>query len=357
MYQVKKRDGRIVDFDISKISGAIEKAFKATETAYTEEVIDLLSLRVTARFQPYLKDDKIGVEEIQDLVEETLGDSGYSRVAKAYIQYREKHAKARKISGQIRTFANQLMEGTLGPVDVTEMHDGNADPVEALDIMKNQNASVGSGTIGSSILQNNEAVTKLFWEDQYTEDICKASQIDNGEGRMYIHDLGFAGGYCAGWSLKDLIVRGITGVPNKTASGPAAHLSTLCNQMVNFLGILQNEWAGAQAFSSFDTYLAPFVKVDNLPYDEVKQCIQSFVFGVNVPSRWGCQSPFSNITLDWTIPEDMAPLPAIVKGKEQNFTYGDCQHEADLINKAFIEVMVEGDYEGRGFAYPINVAV
>ena len=170
---------------------------------------------------------------------------------------------------------------------------------------------------------------------------------------MLIHDLSMLTGYCAGWSLKQLIQEGLGGVPGKITSSPAKHLSTLTNQMVNFLGILQNEWAGAQAFSSFDTYLAPFVKVDNLDYHEVKQCIQSFVYGVNTPSRWGTQPPFTNITLDWTVPKDLAELNCIVGGKEMDFKYKDCQKEMDMVNRAFIEIMIEGDANGRGFSYPI----
>ncbi|MFR6258887.1 MAG: ribonucleoside triphosphate reductase, partial [Anaerovoracaceae bacterium] len=170
---------------------------------------------------------------------------------------------------------------------------------------------------------------------------------------IHIHDLSMLTGYCAGWSLKQLIKEGLGGVPGKITSSPASHLSTLCNQMVNFLGIMQNEWAGAQAFSSFDTYLAPFVKADSLSYKEVKQCIQSFIYGVNTPSRWGTQAPFSNITLDWTVPSDLKDLPAIVGGKEMDFTYGDCVEEMAMVNKAFIDIMIEGDANGRGFQYPI----
>ena len=200
------------------------------------------------------------------------------------------------------------------------------------------------------ILNNSGAVTANYWLNQiYDKEIADAHK----NADIHIHDLSFLGGYCAGWSLKQLIKEGLGGVPGKITSAPASHLSTLCNQMVNFLGILQNEWAGAQAFSSFDTYLAPFVKVDNLSYKEVKQCIQSFVFGVNTPSRWGTQAPFSNITLDWTVPNDLANLNCIVGGKEVDFCYRDCEKEMAMINKAFIEVMIEGDANGRGFQYPI----
>ena len=205
-------------------------------------------------------------------------------------------------------------------------------------------------SIGGLILSNSGAVTANYWlSEVYDEEIAEAHR----SGSIHIHDLSMLTGYCAGWSLKQLIQEGLGGIEGKITSAPASHLSTLCNQMVNFLGIMQNEWAGAQAFSSFDTYLAPFVKKDNLSYKEVKQCIQSFVFGLNTPSRWGTQAPFSNITLDWTVPEDLKNLPAIVGGKEQDFTYGDCKKEMDMVNKAFIEVMIEGDAHGRGFQYPI----
>ena len=170
---------------------------------------------------------------------------------------------------------------------------------------------------------------------------------------MHIHDLSMLTGYCAGWSLKKLIQEGLGGIPGKITSSPASHLSTLCNQMVNFLGIMQNEWAGAQAFSSFDTYLAPFVRADNLLYKEVKQCVQSFVYGVNTPSRWGTQAPFTNITLDWICPHDLAEQNAVVGGKDQDFKYKDCEKEMVMVNKAFIEIMLEGDANGRGFQYPI----
>lgn len=205
-------------------------------------------------------------------------------------------------------------------------------------------------SVGGLILSNSGAVTANYWlNDVYDEEIAQAHR----SGAIHIHDLSMLTGYCAGWSLRQLILEGLGGVPGKISSSPAKHLSTLCNQMVNFLGIMQNEWAGAQAFSSFDTYLAPFVRVDQLSYDEVKQSIQSFVYGVNTPSRWGTQAPFSNITLDWTVPKDLENDPAIVGGECMDFTYGELQKEMDMVNKAFIEIMIEGDAEGRGFQYPI----
>ena len=205
-------------------------------------------------------------------------------------------------------------------------------------------------SVGGLILSNSGAVTANYWlSELYDEEIADAHR----NADIHIHDLCMLTGYCAGWSLKQLIQEGLGGITGKITSAPAKHLSVLCNQMVNFLGIMQNEWAGAQAFSSFDTYLAPFVKVDNLSYQEVKKCIEAFIYGVNTPSRWGTQAPFSNITLDWTVPEDLANLPAIVGGKEQDFCYKDCKAEMDMVNKAFIEIMIEGDANGRGFQYPI----
>jgi anaerobic ribonucleoside-triphosphate reductase len=212
-----------------------------------------------------------------------------------------------------------------------------------------ENSTV-SYSVGGLILSNSGAVTANYWlSNVYDREIADSHR----SAAIHLHDLSMLTGYCAGWSLKQLIQEGLGGVAGKITSTPASHLSTLCNQMVNFIGIMQNEWAGAQAFSSFDTYLAPFVKVDDLTQKEIKQCVQSFVFGLNTPSRWGTQAPFCNITLDWTVPNDLANLPAIVGGKEMDFTYGDCQKEMDMVNKAFIEIMIEGDANGRGFQYPI----
>jgi ribonucleoside-triphosphate reductase (formate) len=231
-------------------------------------------------------------------------------------------------------------------IDTTELMNGYLDKK---DWRVKENANVGY-SLGGLILHNSGAITANYWlENIYNPAISEAHR----NGDLHIHDLSMFSGYCAGWSLRQLIVEGLGGVPHKITSGPARHLSTLIQQMVNFLGVLQNEWAGAQAFSSFDTYLAPFIKVDNLSYKEVKQCIQSFVFGVNTPSRWGSQAPFTNITLDWMVPSDLRDQPALFAGNIQNFTYAECQKEMDMINRAFLEIMIEGDYEGRGFAYPI----
>ncbi|HZK10723.1 MAG TPA: ribonucleoside triphosphate reductase [Clostridia bacterium] len=332
MYKVVKRDNQIVAFDIEKISAAIEKAFQSRNKNYHQSVIDLLALRVTAEFEDKIIDKKISVEDIQDCVEVVLIQAGYADIAKAYILYRKQRENIRNIK---TTF-----------LDYKEIVE---DYVHINDWRVKENSTV-TYSVGGLILSNSGAISANYWLSEiYDEEISQAHK----EADIHIHDLSMLTGYCAGWSLKQLIEMGLGGIPGKITSSPAKHLSTLCNQMVNFLGIMQNEWAGAQAFSSFDTYLAPFVKVDKLSYKEVKQCIQSFVFGVNIPSRWGTQSPFSNITLDWTVPQDLADLKALVGGREMDFTYRDCQEEIEMINRAFIEVMLEGDANGRGFQYPI----
>ncbi|MCR4677791.1 MAG: ribonucleoside triphosphate reductase [Lachnospiraceae bacterium] len=332
MYQVIKRDGTASDFTLTKISDAIMKAFVATEMEYSNDIIDLLSLRVTADFQSKVKDGAIHVEDIQDSVERVLEQTGYSEVAKAYILYRKQHEKMREMKSTILDYK-----------DVVNSY------VKVEDWRVKENSTV-TYSVGGLILSNSGAVTANYWLSEiYDEEIAEAHR----NADIHIHDLSMLTGYCAGWSLKQLITEGLGGIPGKITSAPARHLSVLCNQMVNFLGIMQNEWAGAQAFSSFDTYLAPFVKIDNLTYPEVKKCIEAFIYGVNTPSRWGTQAPFSNITLDWTVPADLAELPAIVGGQPQAFKYKDCKKEMDMINKAFIETMVEGDANGRGFQYPI----
>ena len=332
MYKVVKRDGMITEFDISKISLAITKAFEAQQKQYHPSVIDMLALRVTADFEGKIKNDLIQVEDIQDSVESILIQSGYSDVAKAYILYRKQREKIRNMKSTI--------------LDYKELVDSY---VKATDWRVKENSTV-TYSVGGLILNNSGAITANYWLSEiYDEEIANAHR----SGDIHLHDLSMLTGYCAGWSLKQLILEGLGGVPGKITSKPAKHLASLCNQMVNFLGIMQNEWAGAQAFSSFDTYLAPFVKVDHLSYDEVKKCVELFVYGVNTPSRWGTQAPFSNITLDWVVPSDLAQQPAIIGGQPQDFTYGDCQKEMDLVNKAFIEIMIEGDANGRGFQYPI----
>ena len=332
MYQVVKRDGALAEFDISKISAAITKAFEAKNKQYHPSVIDLLALKVTSDFEPKIKNELIAVEDIQDSVESVLIQAGYADVAKAYILYRKQREKIRNMKSTI--------------LDYKEIVDSY---VKVTDWRVKENSTV-TYSVGGLILSNSGAITANYWLSEiYDEEIANAHR----NADIHLHDLSMLTGYCAGWSLKQLIQEGLGGVPGKITSKPAKHLSSLCNQMVNFLGIMQNEWAGAQAFSSFDTYLAPFVKADNLSYYEVKKCIESFVYGVNTPSRWGTQAPFSNITLDWTVPNDLAELNAIVGGKEMDFKYKDCKREMDMVNKAFIEIMIEGDANGRGFQYPI----
>ena len=332
MYQVIKRDGKVAEFDIAKIAVAITKAFEALQKEYHPSVIDFLALKVTSNFESKIKNGTISVEDIQDSVESVLIQAGYDDVAKAYILYRKQREKIRNMKSTI--------------LDYKELVNSY---VKATDWRVKENSTV-TYSVGGLILSTSGAITANYWLSEiYDEEIAQAHK----SGDFHLHDLSMLTGYCAGWSLKQLIQEGLGGVTGKITSSPASHLATLCNQMVNFLGIMQNEWAGAQAFSSFDTYLAPFVKVDDLSYDAVKKCIESFIYGVNTPSRWGTQAPFSNITLDWTVPNDLAELNCIVGGKEMPFRYKDCKKEMDMINKAFIEIMIEGDANGRGFQYPI----
>ena len=332
MYRVTKRDGQVTDFDLSKISIAIEKAFKAQDKEYNQDIIDLLALKVTADFSSKVRNSLIQVEDIQDSVENILIKAGYADVAKGYILYRKQREKIRNLNSTMLNYK-----------DIVDSY------VKVTDWRVKENSTV-TYSVGGLILSNSGAITANYWLSEiYDDEIGQAHR----NADIHIHDLSMLTGYCAGWSLKQLIQEGLGGIPGKISSSPAKHLSVLCNQMVNFLGIMQNEWAGAQAFSSFDTYLAPFVKADGLDYPEVKKCIESFIYGVNTPSRWGTQAPFSNITLDWTVPNDLANLPAIVGGREMDFTYGDCKKEMDMVNKAFIEIMIEGDAHGRGFQYPI----
>ena len=332
MFQVEKRDGTIAEFQMKKITDAIGKAFGAKDMQFSDDMLQMLALRVTADFQSKIKDGKISVEAIQDSVENVLIQCGYAEVAKAYILYRKQREKICNMKSTI--------------VDYKEIVDSY---VKVEDWRVKENSTV-TYSVGGLILSNSGAITANYWLSEiYDDEIAEAHR----NADIHIHDLSMLTGYCAGWSLKQLIKEGLGGINGKITSSPARHLSVLCNQMVNFLGIMQNEWAGAQAFSSFDTYLAPFVKVDNLSYGEVKKCIEAFIYGVNTPSRWGSQAPFSNITLDWTVPDDLAELPAIVGGKEMDFKYKDCKKEMDMVNKAFIETMIEGDANGRGFQYPI----
>ena len=332
MYQVQKRDGKNVDFNLQKISDAIRMAFEAQEKQYHPSIIDFLALKVTADFEPKIKEGLISVEDIQDSVESVLVQAGYADVAKAYILYRRQREKLRSISSTALDYKTTV-----------------DNYLKISDWRVKENSTV-TYSVGGLILSNSGAITANYWlSEVYDDEIANAHR----NADIHLHDLSMLTGYCAGWSLRQLIQEGLGGVPGKITSAPARHLATLCNQMVNFLGIMQNEWAGAQAFSSFDTYLAPFVKADNLSYSQVKKCIESFIFGVNTPSRWGTQAPFSNITLDWEVPNDLAELNAIVGGREMPFKYKDCKPEMDMINKAFIETMIEGDANGRGFQYPI----
>ena len=332
MFKVVKRDGEVAEFNLQKISSAIEKAFDAVQKQYDDDIVSLLSLRVTADFQEKIKDGTVDVESIQDSVENVLVQTGYAEVAKAYILYRKQREKIRNMKSTILDYK-----------DIVNSY------VKVEDWRVKENSTV-TYSVGGLILSNSGAVTANYWLSEiYDEEIADAHR----NADIHLHDLSMLTGYCAGWSLRQLITEGLGGIEGKITSAPAKHLSVLCNQMVNFLGIMQNEWAGAQAFSSFDTYLAPFAKADKLSYPEVKKCVESFIYGVNTPSRWGTQAPFSNITLDWTVPDDMAELPAIVGGKPMDFCYKDCKKEMDMINKAFIEIMIEGDANGRGFQYPI----
>lgn len=334
--KVVKRSGEIADYDRGKIESAIGKAILAVEGRTNPDKASKLTNDVEERLRVLLAGRRAhsipAIEEIQDTVENVLIENKEVEIAKAYILYRERHNAMRD--------AKNLM------LDISKTMDGY---LQQSDWRVNENANVNF-SLGGLILHNSGTITANYWlKNIYTPEIAKAHQ----DCAFHIHDLSMFSGYCAGWSLRQLIKEGLGGVPDKITSKPASHLSTLVNQMVNFLGVLQNEWAGAQAFSSFDTYLAPFVKVDSLSETEVRQCIQSYLFGINTPSRWGSQAPFTNITLDWTCPADLKNEKAIVGGKEMNFTYGECQKEMDVINKVFIELMLEGDSAGRGFGYPI----
>ena len=330
--KVTKRSGDVVDFDVTRIERAMTKAFVELKKSIDDSVIEILALRTVADFESKVKNGRVSVEDIQDSVEAVLSEAGFADVAKAYILYRKQHEKIRDVNKALLNYKNVV-----------------DDYLKINDWRVKENSTV-SYSVGGLILSNSGAITANYWLNEvYDKEVADAHRNCD----YHIHDLSMLTGYCAGWSLKQLIQEGLGGVPGKITSAPAKHLSTLCNQMVNFLGIMQNEWAGAQAFTSFDTYLAPFVKVDNLSQEAVKQCVQSFIYGVNTPSRWGTQAPFTNVTIDWVVPEDMKNLPCVIGGKEVDFTYADCQKEMDMINKAFMEVMIEGDYNGRGFQYPI----
>ncbi|MBP5569209.1 MAG: ribonucleoside triphosphate reductase [Treponema sp.] len=333
---VVKRSGEIADYDRTKIEKAIEKAIEAVEKQKDPDRAAKLTDFVEEKLRLQLAGNRAhsipAIEEIQDIVESVLIEQQEVEVAKAYILYRARHEAVRDAKN-LMIDINKTMDGYLGQSDWRV----------------NENANVNF-SLGGLILHNSGTITANYWLNNiYSKEVAEAHKT----AAFHIHDLSMFSGYCAGWSLRQLIAEGLGGVPDKITSKPASHLSTLVNQIVNFLGILQNEWAGAQAFSSFDTYLAPFVRIDHLDEHQVRQCLQSYIYGVNTPSRWGSQAPFTNITMDWVCPDDLKNKKAIVGGKEQDFTYGDCQKEMDVINKVFIELMIEGDAEGRGFAYPI----
>ncbi len=333
---VVKRSGEIADYDRNKIEAAIGKAIEAVEKHKDPERAAALTDAVEEKLRIQLAGNRAhsipAIEEIQDIVESVLIENKEVEVAKAYILYRARHEAIRD--------AKSLM------IDINKTMDGY---LAQSDWRVNENANVNF-SLGGLILHNSGTITANYWLNNiYSKEIAEAHKT----AAFHIHDLSMFSGYCAGWSLRQLIAEGLGGVPDKITSTPATHLSTLVNQIVNFLGIMQNEWAGAQAFSSFDTYLAPFIRADHLTEKQDRQCIQSYIYGVNTPSRWGSQAPFTNITLDWVCPDDLKNKKAIVGGKEQDYTYGDCQKEMDMINKVFIELMIEGDANGRGFAYPI----
>ena len=335
---VVKRDGRIEAYDRDKIRTAVQNAFEAVGLSAGEEhirvnaVVDDVEAKL-AEFMAQRHPNSVpAIEEIQDIVETALVEAKEARVAKAYIIYRARHEAIRDTK-KLMLDINTTMDGYLSQSDWRV----------------NENANVNF-SLGGLILHNSGTITANYWlKNIYPQRVAEAHQ----NADFHIHDLSMFSGYCAGWSLRQLIEEGLGGVPDKITSKPAKHLNTLIQQIVNFLGIMQNEWAGAQAFSSFDTYLAPFVKKDNLDIDGVTQALQSFVFGVNTPSRWGSQAPFTNITMDWMVPPDLKDRSATVGGEQQEFTYGDCQREMDMINEAFIRLMIAGDANGRGFQYPI----
>lgn len=326
-----KRDGSVKDFDANKIVAAIAKAGKATgefdesrAARITEERV-LPSLVALNLVTPH-------IEQVQDAVERALFEEGFFKTLRAYIVYREQRQKARDAR---QSWVN--VESSINEY------------LQQLDWRVNANANQGY-SLGGLILNVSGKVVANYWLNYiYPAEIGRAHR----EADFHIHDLDMLSGYCAGWSLRTLLTEGLNGVPGKVEAGAPKHLSSATGQIVNFLGTMQNEWAGAQAFSSFDTYLAPFIKKDNVPYEEVLQSIQELIYNLNVPSRWGTQTPFTNLTFDWTCPEDLKDQHPIIGGEEMPFTYGDCKREMDMINRAYIEVMTKGDAKGRVFTFPI----
>jgi ribonucleoside-triphosphate reductase len=328
---VIKRSGAIVSFDGSKISSAIERAGKATG-AFDAAEAQLLTIQTLKVIAHRFHDRSPHIEQVQDVVEQVLISANHFTTARAYIVYREQRSRLRRDQRTLVDVASSINEY-----------------LERADWRVNANANQGY-SLGGLILNVSGKVVANYWLSHvYPPEIGRAHR----EGDLHIHDLDMLAGYCAGWSLRTFLLEGLNGVPGKVEAGPPKHLSSAVGQIVNFLGTLQNEWAGAQAFSSFDTYMAPFIRKDNLPYKEVRQCIQELVYNLNVPSRWGTQTPFTNLTFDWTCPEDLREHVPVIGGETMPFTYGDLQAEMDMINRAYIEVMTAGDAKGRVFTFPI----
>ncbi len=329
--EVIKRNGERAAFDPRKIENALQRAGAATGEFDAEESA-LLCAQVRKVLMFRFPGQAPQIEQIQDVVEQTLIAANHLKTARAYIVYREKHAALRR-----------------GRQTVVDVEASMGEYLSRSDWRVNANANQGY-SLGGLILNVAGKVTANYWLSHvYTPEIGEAHR----SGDLHIHDLDMLSGYCAGWSLRTLLHEGLNGVPGKVEAAPPKHMSSAVGQVVNFLGTLQNEWAGAQAFSSFDTYMAPFIRKDGMTYAQVRQCIQELVHNLNVPSRWGTQTPFTNLTFDWTCPEDLKEQVPVIAGEEMPFTYGELEPEMDLINRAFIEVMTEGDAKGRVFTFPI----
>lgn len=332
MISVEKRDGKIVKLDIQKIYNAIEKAFQSIPLDSDTSILDFLVLKVTADFQSKVKDGIISVEDIQDSVERVLSQAGYSQVCKAYILYRKQRENIR----QLKKSSDQYMS-----IIDSYLNDGD---------WRNTENSMDSYSIGGLIFSNSGALISQYWLSQvYDDEICKA----HSQGDIHIHDLDMLTADCAGWSLEQIIQRGLIGVSRNISAKPCRHLYTLCSQLVNFISIVQNEWAGAQSLISFDTYLAPFVKIDCLSYDEIYKCMENFIYGINMPSRRSSTVPFTNIILDWTVPEWMKDKEVEIQNQKQGFYYKDCQNEMNQINQALMEIFLKASHNERGFQFPI----
>lgn len=330
--RVVKRNGAVAQFDKGKILSAIRRAGEATGEFAEDEAARLTSDVVKVITHRYRRGTRPAIEEIQDTAEQVLISANHLHTARAYIVYREQHKRLREDRRTVVDVATSVNEY-----------------LDRLDWRVNANANQGY-SLGGLILNVSGKVIANYWLNHvYAPEVGQAHR----DGDLHIHDLDMLAGYCAGWSLRMLLTEGLNGVPGKVEAGPPRHLSSAVGQMVNFLGTLQNEWAGAQAFSSFDTYLAPFVRKDRLTYDEVKQSIQELIYNLNVPSRWGTQTPFTNLTFDWVCPEDLREQVPLIGGDEMSFSYGELQCEMDMINRAYIEVMTTGDTKGRVFTFPI----